>query len=73
MSTDKKDVDAEQPTCIGCGFRPYFNAGKDLHTIQITIAGQEWPELKICDDCADRLAGQLGYAHLLPDEVSQTQ
>ncbi|MFB6186454.1 MAG: hypothetical protein ABEI86_06255 [Halobacteriaceae archaeon] len=71
MSTEDRDVDPDQPTCIGCGFRSYFNADKGLHTIQITIEGDDWPEMHICDDCAERMAADLGYAHLLPEEVSE--
>lgn len=69
MSADNKSHPIDEPTCIGCGFRPYFDADKQLHPIQITIAGDDWPELEICDDCAQRMAADLGYAHLLPEDI----
>lgn len=71
MSTDDQVPAADEPTCIGCGFRPYFDADKSLHPIQISIGSEDWPELKICDDCAYRMAAELGHAHLLPDEIQR--
>ncbi|MDR5657307.1 hypothetical protein RH831_08950 [Halodesulfurarchaeum sp. HSR-GB] len=58
------------PTCWRCGFRPLVNPGENLHRLGVTIDGEDWPEIHVCEDCAKELSAELGALHLY-DKVTE--